>query len=139
MAEGILLKTVSETQKNDCKVSSMGIHGLDSQPASKNSVLACSEKNIDISAHRSRPLIPGELVKADLIFTMELVHKDFLKLFFPAVADKTFLLGSWPQKETKKGNIKDPIGRPLKDYRKAFDQIEKQIQRVFPYVVHYLP
>ncbi|KMQ52866.1 protein tyrosine phosphatase [Chitinispirillum alkaliphilum] len=139
MAEGILSKMLGNAQRLDCKVTSMGIHGLDNQPASENSIIACKENCIDISSHRSRPLVADELVEADVIFTMEIVQKEFIRLFFPRVEEKTFLLGSWPQKETRKGNIRDPIGKSLKEYRKAYREIEKHIKRVFPLVLDILP
>ncbi|MDG5815124.1 low molecular weight protein arginine phosphatase [Chitinispirillales bacterium ANBcel5] len=135
MAEGILRKKLSESKVTDCTVSSMGTHGLDSKPASENAVTVCSKKGIDISQHTSRQLVPEELLSADLIFTMEFVHKEFIKLFFPRVLDNTFLLGSWPGKESKKGNIKDPIGGSLKAYQKSFDTIAKHIDRVYPLIL----
>ena len=135
MAQGILQKKLAGAGLSGCSVTSMGIHGLDNSAASKNAVEVCDEQNIDISSHRSRQLVAEELVNADLIFTMELVHKEFLRLFFPRVEEKCVLLGSWPNKETRRGNIKDPIGGSKREYRKAFENIDGHIERVFPLIL----
>jgi len=132
MAEAVLRHEWKRRKKDGLYVSSMGIHGLDNQEASKYAQEICNEHGIDLSEHRSRKLIIPELEEADLILSMEKVQKEFIHLFFPRFSDKNFLLGAWPGKATKKSNIKDPIGGSEKFYRQTFDIIEGHIKRIIP-------
>lgn len=116
----------------------MGIHAENGCRASQNSLLVCSERGIDLGNHRSRTLIPEELIKSDFIFVMEPLHKEFLRVFFPQVFQKTFLLGSWPGIETRKSTVKDPVGRTIKEYRKTLDLIENHIERIIPELIRKL-
>ena len=117
MAEGILRYEWEQLGKKDLQVSSMGIHGLEHQKASTLAKEVCEENAIDISSHRSRSLIIPELETADIFLSMEKVQKEFIQLFLPKLSDKNFMLGAWPDQETRKSNIKDPIKRPIKVYK----------------------
>lgn len=132
MAEGILRHMWMRENREDLFVSSMGIHGLDQQPASSLAKDICAENGIDISSHRSRPLVFDELNEADLVFTMDFVQQEFIQMFFPSLRQKVFLLGAWPQKPSRKSIIKDPIGGSVKVYKKTFDSIYENIRRIFP-------
>ncbi|MFP4416216.1 MAG: hypothetical protein ACLFSB_02995 [Chitinispirillaceae bacterium] len=132
MAEGILRYRWGQEKRDDLRVSSMGIHGLDLQPPSKLSAQLCAEHGIDISSHRSRPLVFDELNEADFIFTMDFVQQEFIQMFFPALRQKVYLLGAWPDKPGRKNVIKDPIGGSAKVYQKTFESISYHIQRILP-------
>ena len=133
MAEGILRSKWAAVGCNDT-VSSMGIHGLDRQPAAEPARRVCLGHGIDISAHVSRPLEFDEMNKSDLILTMEMAQRDFILLFLPQLAERVALLGSWPSKDSPKGNIRDPIGGSLKDYENAFETILHHIDSIFPFL-----
>jgi protein-tyrosine-phosphatase len=132
MAEGILKARLAAMDRKDIVVSSMGIHGLDHEPASELARQVCAEHCIDISKHISRPLDFDEINESGLILTLEMVHKDFMLLFFKHLADRLFLLGCWPGEDSPKGNVKDPMGGALKDYRRAFETIDRHIDRIIP-------
>jgi len=135
MAEGILRDRWAKIGRDDLSVSSMGIHALDGQPASEFARQVCREQGIDISAHVSRQLVYDELTAAHLILMMEQVQKEFVKTFFPRIDEKLSLLGAWPDSETRKSNIDDPMGGTLKAYRRAFDAIAFHIDRILPVLV----
>lgn len=132
MAEGILRYQGEKLGRSDLKVSSMGIHGLDHQQPARYAIDVCQENNIDISDHRSRSLVIPELEAADIFLSMERVQRDFIRLYMPNLDDRNFLLGAWPDKETRKSNIKDPIGCPMKTFRKVFKIISGHIERIIP-------
>jgi protein-tyrosine-phosphatase len=134
MAEGILKARWAALGRSDLLVSSMGIHGLDHKPATEPARRICMHHGVDISAHVSRPLDFDELNRGDLIFTMEMVQKDFVLLLQSHLAEKVFLLGSWPLKDSSKGNIRDPMCGGLKDYANAFETISQRIDHILPYV-----
>lgn len=139
MAEGILKKKLNDLKRSDIAVSSMGIHGLEGHPASDYAIEICKIEDIDLTMHSSRPLIPEELVKCDLVFTMEILHNEFVLTYFPRIKDKTFLLGAWPQSGTKKNNIEDPIGGSINKYRKSFKEISFHVERVLPLLLVRFP
>lgn len=131
MAEGILR---AELRKRGIveKVSSMGIHAFEGNGATENAVEVCRENGIDISSHRSRHLVPDELKNSRLILTMEQVQVDYVSIFFPQVADQTFMLGSWPEQKSRRGTIKDPVGKSIEVYRKTFSLLQRTIDRLLP-------
>lgn len=139
MGEGIFRDRWEKLEKGEIKVSSMGTHGLDNKPASTSGQEICLENGIDISNHRSRELVASEMEEADLIFCMEKVHREYIRVFFPRFEEKTVLLGAWPdRKENRKANVADPIGKNEKAYRKTFKIISDHIDHVMPFVVeHY--
>jgi len=132
MAEGLLRHKGLVPGREDVIVSSMGISGLNNEPATEHTRAVCLANGFDMSQHRSRPVIGDELKGADLIFCMETVHKEFVRTFFPWYKDKTFLLGAWPGKETRKSGIQDPMGGSLQVYRRIFSIIETHIDRILP-------
>lgn len=134
MAEALLRVRCADMGRTDLTVTSMGIHGLDTQPATSLGVQVCAENGVDITQHRSRPLSGKELMDADLIFAMEMVQKDFITLFFPHVADRVFLMGSWPADDNKRDNVRDPMGRSIRVYRDIFNIIDREIRRIAPVI-----
>jgi protein-tyrosine phosphatase len=135
MAEGLFRDHWRKLGRDDLVVSSMGVHGLDSSPATEHAVTVCREHGIDISEHRSRQLVPEELSAAHLIFTMDRVQREYVQLFFPVTRGNVHLLGAWPGKETRKSEVKDPIGGPVKVYRRTFDTIQAHVDRIIPAIV----
>jgi len=132
MAEGLLRARWKECGYDGLIVSSMGIHGLDHQEASSLAREICSEHTIDISSHRSRRLDLSELESSDLVLSMEKIHREFLKLFFPRLDDKSSLLGAWPDESGRKSDIRDPMGKSKKVYLQVFNIISGHIDRIIP-------
>jgi protein-tyrosine-phosphatase len=135
IAEGLLRTHFLNISKSGIRVTSMGTRGLPSWPAAPESVQVCKERGIDLSTHRSRPLIPEELHEADFIFTMDLQQRDFIRGIFPKLSNRTFLLGSWPGKENHKGEVEDPYGGTEKDFRIAYAVIERHIKKIAPLII----
>lgn len=132
MAEGILKARWRLLGKGELRVTSMGTSGIEGQPASEPSRELCRDNGIDIEAHRSRGLNPEELMDASIIFVMEPLQLKHMHLLFPAIRDKTFMLGAWPGKKTRKSTIKDPIGRSMRVYRSVYNAIDDHITRIIP-------
>jgi len=135
MAEGILRKKLADLNRDDITVSSMGVHGLEKHKASPTAIDVCREQDVDISNHSARTLKPDELTESTLIFTMENVHSEFIRLFFPKVIHKTHMLGAWPKVGKRRHNIKDPIGGSRRVYENSFKQITKHIDRILPSIL----
>ncbi len=132
MAEGILQHKWEQMKRDDLTVSSMGTHGLNDQPATEYARIVCEENGFDISSHKARSLINEELQDSDLILCMEPGQKKFVQTFFPWHRDKVALLGAWPDKESLRSTIDDPIGGTLEEYRRTFRIIHDHIERILP-------
>jgi len=132
MAEGLLRHKWQEIGRDDLIVSSMGTHGLDDSPPTEYAQAVCKENGFDISSHRARSLVDEDLQKADLILCMEPVHKKFVQTFFPWHRDRLFLLGAWPEKETRKSAVDDPMGGSFEEFQRIFSIIEGHIERTLP-------
>lgn len=132
MAEGLLRHKWQEIGRDDLIVSSMGTHGLNGLPPTEYAQTVCKENGFDISSHRARSLVDEDLQKADLILCMEPVHKKFVQTFFPWHRDRLFLLGAWPEKETRKSDIYDPMGGSFEEFQQIFSIIEGHIERTLP-------
>jgi glycine hydroxymethyltransferase len=137
MAEGILKSKLKALGRADISVTSMGIHAPQNEKASPDGIAVCAENNIDIAAHRSRPLHFDELKAADLIFTMETFHSDFIRTFVPQIGEKLCLFSVWPAQGDgkKERGIPDPIGGNRNDYRKTFQLIDSHMDRVMPFLL----
>jgi uracil phosphoribosyltransferase len=77
------------------EVFSAGVSVYGPAPASRHAVNVMKSRNIDISAHASRPITPELAESAALILTMTCRHRDMLLDSFPHLADKTFCLGEF--------------------------------------------
>lgn len=130
MAEGLMRHRCAEADIHSVNITSMGIHGLDNVPATREARQVCEENGVDISTHRSRPIDGEEIQDADMVFCMEPIHQKFLHAFFPWHRDKIVLLAAWPEKPNRKSSITDPMGKPIDFYRKIFDVISGHIDRV---------
>jgi protein-tyrosine-phosphatase len=132
MAEGLMRHKCKEEDRDDMTVSSMGIHGLNDYSATEYAQKVCENDGFDISSHKARYLVGDELQKADLILCMEPVHKKFIQTFFPWLHKKVFLLGAWPEKQTRKSAIKDPMGGSYEKYQEIYSLIKTHIERILP-------
>ena len=131
MAEGILRHRLEEEDIYGIQVTSMGVSGLDNLPATEQAQQVCEEHGIDISEHRSRPIVGEEIQDADWVFCMEPGHQQFLNTYYPWHKDQIVLLAAWPEKPNRKSVVPDPYGRAIDVYRDVFDQIAGHIDRVF--------
>jgi protein-tyrosine phosphatase len=109
----------------DWLVESAGTWAANGKSASKNSQVAMARRGLDIRAHRSRTVTTEMLAGSDLILTMETGHKEALRLEFPFVASRVFLLNEMV------GNgesIKDPYGGTLQEYEETASLLENVIE-----------
>ncbi len=131
MAEGILRAALQSCGVRHIVVTSAGIAAPDGAQPPMEALLAMTEKNMDISSHRSRMLTEAMVKEADLILVMENEHEHFIRRLWPRQAGKVFLLKSFGG-DRPKGDVEDPIGGDLEVYRACRDEIEKEIVRIVP-------
>ncbi len=100
------------------EVSSCGTGTRDGIPASSESVFVMRNREIDISAHRSRRL-KSEFVKdAALIIAMNPSHEETLLEKYPEAKSKLITF-----------KIPDPIGMSIRTYEETMQAIQTQVTK----------
>jgi protein-tyrosine-phosphatase len=145
MAEGIMKNLVLDEADNHriipMEIMSAGIHAMERQPASRFAIEIAAEDGISLNFHQSRLFSPAHARYADLILTMEKYHTDYIRTQYPEV-EQVYELKNYPR-EVISGSgfadIPDPIGQSLDVYRRVFDELKRELDRVsqviFPLVV----
>lgn len=136
MAE-YLLKALAPPEW-DLDVSSSGIMATEGIPASANGATSAREDGIDMSPHRSRFVRPEELRNCDLIFTMSASQKKHLELLMPEIADKLYMITEFGNPGKRPKDISDPIGGSLNVYKKSYQNLRAEIERIIPHLGNYL-
>jgi len=130
MAEGICRDSL--LQKLGCKdvdglsrmgyiVQSAGTLNMIGVPASTGAKAASAEMGIDLDGHRSSELSYARITESDLIFAMEDHHRNVVLSLCPEAAGKCLLMDP-------KGNVADPVGRPLRVFRRCARQIAQAVE-----------
>lgn len=122
MAEGLL----KDYLNGDFIVESRGVSVFFNGPANENAIKVMEEDGIDISNHTSKQIDEEILRESDLIITMTNGHRDLLLNIYPEYKEKTFTLKAYDN--GIKGDISDPFGGNIEEYRKTKDQIKKLIK-----------
>lgn len=134
MAEGLMKKYLKESGRTDIEIASAGIGAMNGFPPTDETVEVMKEEGIDISGSRSKLITRDMVDKADLVLTMEDMHKKEIIRRAPESASKIHLLkefGSDPKNTKNSDNdIEDPIGMPVGIYRECLSQIKKEIERI---------
>ncbi|MCF7848046.1 MAG: Sua5/YciO/YrdC/YwlC family protein [Kiritimatiellales bacterium] len=105
---------------------SAGIFAGVDAPASMNAVEALRELDIDLSGHRSKPVTAKLLESTDMIVTMTAGHRFDILQDFPEVANKVCLIKSFGTSRVQ-GDICDPFGGSLNEYRTIRDEIDRAL------------
>lgn len=122
MAEALLKAHLSKGGFKDTTVLSRGLKAAVGAPASKNAVTVMNERGIDISSHRSAPLLEDELSCIDLFVCMGYEHAAALDLC-GVESEKLVIL-----------NIPDPYGGSLDEYRAVADMINSELESIYEYI-----
>ena len=120
-------------------VSEGGTLGIEDAPAAREAVKAMAEIDIDLSGHRSRALTAAEIRSSDWVVAMDQDHMEILAERFPEGRDTRFLLcafedGAEPAASAR--DLADPIGAPLKVFRKQRDLIRVCVDHLVLYLKH---
>lgn len=101
---------------------SAGTGTMDGMPASDGSLAAAREIDLDLSEHQSRMLDRGTVERADRVYCLAASHRRAILARLPAAADKLELL------RPDGGDIADPYGGDLDDYRRTREEIQRAIE-----------
>ena len=118
MAEGWLKHELRRKGLHEeIEVSSCGIGARNGAPPTPEAILVMKNREVDISAHRSRPCMREDIVDADIVFAMSKEHGIFLNGLLMDVKDKIKVL-----------HINDPIGMGIMVYEEVYAGIDKKMK-----------
>ena len=107
--------------ENGFTVESCGVAAWESMPASEYSEKVAASYGADLSAHRARQMTPALLRRADHIFVMSRSHMSAVREAAPEAADRVRYFDP-------AGDVPDPIGGPLAEYRRIGARMWQIIQ-----------
>jgi protein-tyrosine-phosphatase len=130
MAEAILKDALIKRGEiiGEFNITSAGISTIDGLDASKHSISALKEMNIDLKNHKSKVLTLDLVESSDLILTMTKVHKDIILNSLPQFSNKVFTLREFA--DNKDIDIIDPFGGNLEIYKITAKDIQNTINKL---------
>ncbi|NOX89651.1 MAG: threonylcarbamoyl-AMP synthase [Calditrichaeota bacterium] len=136
MAMGILEEIISKTRFKDIvKVSSAGTLAMASGAAHPFAVEVAQKHGIDLSHHQARSVDDKIMRESDLIICLAVNHYESLREEYPQFKDKIVLLREWHRRSRLANpSIADPISHGMEFFEVTFDEIQKEIKRILPYV-----
>ena len=112
----------------DTRVMSAGTLRIVGREAAPCMMAAAAARGLDLTPHRSNGLSRLLVDTADVIFTMENVHRDALVQLSPC-AQKIVMLGLWL--DTPQPEIEDPMGKSPDVYERVADQLDEALRNWF--------
>ena len=138
MAEAMLRQMLGAGQAA-ATVSSAGLAvAVAGQPASPLAVQVMSERGLDLTGHRVRPLTAGLAGAADLILTMTGAQAAAVRCRLPASAGRVWVLAGYGRERCgacaapapAAQDIPDPYGCGLDVYRRCAARLEEELTRL---------
>jgi protein-tyrosine phosphatase len=106
------------------QVFSMGVAAGAGSPAAAHAVAVLALSGIDLSRHRSRPALAGDVERADRVYGLTRAHVDALRMALPpGRATHVELL------DPDGADVPDPIGGSRDDYLRCARHIERLVER----------
>lgn len=124
MAMGLLRSLVSE-ESELWQIDSAGTWAQEGLPAARNTQHILERMSFPISSHRSRTVTLEMLKSYNLILTMERGHKEALRVEFPGLADRIYMLSEMIGASY---DIEDPIGGPLVEFEEMASEVERILE-----------
>lgn len=127
MAEALARAVASEMGITGLQFLSAGTLAWPGDKASDQAVEALAEQGIELSRHRATLLTPQLVEEADLVLTMTESHRRQVLNLLPDAQGKVFTLGEFAGVP---GDIADPYGSPVDNYRRCAEEIKALIRKV---------
>lgn len=103
-------------------VASAGLDALEGYAADPDAVRVSAEHGLDITAHRARRVNMALVNEAELILTMEAIHRRELMRRYPTSQGKVFRLG-----EAEDFDVPDPYRKPIDCFHDSFGLIVRGV------------
>jgi protein arginine phosphatase len=132
LAEALARKSAQQ-RGVDITFGSAGIGAALGSPATDGAILVGLERGVDLSRHRSRPLLPGAVDKNTVVLVMASSHVSGVRAAAPEA--RVYLLDEYASNGASMRGVADPYGGDLDDYRSAADTIESMLGAVLDRLV----
>ena len=129
LAEGIARREAIERGLMDFDVSSAGTSAWNGAPASDGALLVALEHGVDLSNHRARQLTKEIIADQNVVLVMGPHHLERAEAL--GGEGKAHLLTHYAAHGSSDRAVSDPFGGDLDVYRATFDELEREIKRVF--------
>lgn len=117
-----IFKSKVDNLEGEWDVASAGTWAVEGERVTPKAQQLMMEQGLDLSNHRSR-LVEEEMLRSyNLILTMEKGHKEAIRVEFPEVRDKVYLLSEMVG-ETH--DVRDPIGGSIDDFRETVAELDR--------------
>jgi protein-tyrosine phosphatase len=123
MAEAVARRLLDARGLQDVEVASAGTAAWDGAPASEGAYLIALEHGLDLSAHRARQLTTDHVADADYVFGMSPHHVE--RAIALGGDGKSHLLGEYAGRAAATGQVEDPFGGDLEEYRRTYARLEE--------------
>lgn len=131
MAHYYMQKRVCDLNIQDnFMINSCGIYAYNGQAASKNSIDAMREYNVDLTKHRSTNIHDSDIENYDIILCLTDAHKNIVLSLFPKTVNKIYTLKEFANNSNDDVDIEDPWGLDLNVYLKCADEIVSCIDNI---------
>jgi protein-tyrosine-phosphatase len=114
------------------EVRSAGIWAVEGQSATADAQRTMQERGLDVSKHHAHLLNAGDIRTADLLITMEASIAEVIRIEAGWAAAKTVTLGDLADDP---GDVADPIGRGMEEYRRTADLLLHLLQRAYGRII----
>lgn len=129
LAEGIARREAIERGLIDFDISSAGTSAWNGAPASDGALLVALEHGVDLSGHRARQLTKEIVAEHDVILVMGPHHLERAEAL--GGEGRSHLLTHYAAHGSSDRAVSDPFGGDLEVYRATFDELDREIKRVF--------
>ena len=117
-----------EKQPLDLEVSSAGTLGIEDHAADPDAIEALEEEDLDLRSHRSRGISREIIEDAFAVIVMGPEHEDALRSRYPDTGDSIVRLWEHCPAGRNAGEIEDPLGRGLEEFRRIRDVIRDGLE-----------
>ena len=129
MAEHLLHKMAIDERLETLAVRSAGVAPATGLRLPREAAVVLAEEDVVEIRHRPQGLDDRLIDWAELILTMEPVHRDLVVARFPRAAGKVHVLNGYAGLGDAPG-IADPYGGSEEDYRRALREIKRALKLV---------
>jgi protein-tyrosine-phosphatase len=129
LAEAIARREAIERGLADVEIASAGTSAWDGAPASDGALLVGMERHLDLGNHHAQQLTSDLVAAQDLILTMGPHHLE--RVLALGGEGKAYMLPSFANRAGAATGVSDPFGGDLDVYRITFDELQREIRRVF--------
>lgn len=123
-----LARRSAQVRGLDVAFSSAGTGAALGAPANDGAILVGLERDVDLSRHRSRPLLPAAASGDTVVLAMAATHIPGIRAVVPNA--RIYLLDEYGSLGKSMRQVADPYGGELSDYREAADAIESMLGAV---------